>query len=93
MENQGCPFEKLLVYRYPNFMGTEGALRANKQLIDLERTFDIIGCTEEQKVQHDGHLLQVEAGIWWDTKRQLLIRELGNITALTRERFMEEFDD
>ncbi|XP_041004042.1 uncharacterized protein LOC121249399 [Juglans microcarpa x Juglans regia] len=40
-----------------------------------------------------GHLLRGEAGTWWDTKRQLLIRELGNIGALTCERFREEFDN
>lgn len=50
-------------------MGTEGALRANKWLIDLDRTFDISGFTESQKVQYAGYLLQGEADIWWDTKR------------------------
>ncbi|KAF5443101.1 hypothetical protein F2P56_035689 [Juglans regia] len=47
--NQRCQYEKVLVYKYPNFMGTEGLLRANKWLVDLERTFYISGCTEEQK--------------------------------------------
>lgn len=64
-------------------------MRANKWLLDLERNFEINGCTEVQKV----HLLQEEAGIWWNTKRQLLIRELGNITAPTWDRFKEEFDN
>ncbi|KAF5458599.1 hypothetical protein F2P56_022620 [Juglans regia] len=68
-------------------------MKANKWLLDLDRTFEISGCTEEQKVQYVGHLLQGEAGIWWDTKRQLLTRELGNITILTWERFKEEFDN
>ncbi|XP_040987676.1 uncharacterized protein LOC121235394 [Juglans microcarpa x Juglans regia] len=44
--------------------------------------------TETMKQQQEG-----EAGIWWDTKRQLLIRELGNITILTWERFKEEFEN
>ncbi|XP_041020441.1 uncharacterized protein LOC121262076 [Juglans microcarpa x Juglans regia] len=74
-------------------MGTEGPMKANKRLLDLDRTFEISSCTEEQKVQYAGHLLQGEAGIWWDTKRQLLIRELRNITILIWERFMEEFDN
>lgn len=74
-ENRGCLFEKSLIYQYPNFMGIEGALRANKWLIDVKMTFDISGCMEEQNVQYVGHLLQGEDGIWRDTKRQLLIRE------------------
>ncbi|XP_035547396.1 uncharacterized protein LOC118348923 [Juglans regia] len=74
-------------------MGTEGSMKANEWLLDLDSTFKISGCIEEQKVQYAGHLLQGEAGSWWDTKRQLLIRELGNITILTWERFKEEFDN
>ncbi|XP_035542080.1 uncharacterized protein LOC118344789 [Juglans regia] len=74
-------------------MGTEGPMKANKWLLDLDWIIMVSGCTEEQKVQNLGHLLQGEAGTWWDTKKQLLIRELGNITALTWERFNEEFDN
>ncbi|KAF5459644.1 hypothetical protein F2P56_019576 [Juglans regia] len=70
----------------------EGALRANKWLIDLDHTFDISGCTEEHKVQYAGHLLQGEARIWWDTKRQLLHQELGDLAMLTWERFKRVFD-
>ncbi|XP_040999474.1 uncharacterized protein LOC121260158 [Juglans microcarpa x Juglans regia] len=68
-------------------------MKANKWLLDLDRTFKISDCTEEQKLQNAKHLLQGEVGIWWDTKRQLLITELGNITILTWERFKEEFDN
>ncbi|XP_042939179.1 uncharacterized protein LOC122274203 [Carya illinoinensis] len=88
----GCPFERFLIYRYPNFMGTEGALRANKWLLDLERTFNISGCTEDQKVQYVGHLLQGEASIWWDTKQQLLAQELGDVATLTWEWLKKDFD-
>ncbi|XP_035547777.1 probable serine/threonine-protein kinase PBL5 isoform X1 [Juglans regia] len=92
-EPRGCPYEKFLVYRYPSFMGTEGPMRANKWLLDLERMFDISGCTEDQKVQYAGYLLQGEAGFWWETKRQLLAMELGNLATLTWERFKQEFDN
>ncbi|XP_040988928.1 uncharacterized protein LOC121236543 [Juglans microcarpa x Juglans regia] len=49
IENRGCSYEKFLIYRYPNFMGTEGPMKANKWLLDLDRTFKISSCTEEQK--------------------------------------------
>ncbi|XP_042939451.1 receptor like protein 27-like [Carya illinoinensis] len=55
----------------------EGPMKANKWVLDLN------GCTEEQKVQYTRHLLQGEASIFWDTRRELLIRELDNIAALT----------
>lgn len=47
---------------------------------------------EDQKVHYDGHLFLEEVVIFWDTKRQLLILELGIIVALTWKRFKEEFD-
>ncbi|XP_041016159.1 uncharacterized protein LOC121258682 [Juglans microcarpa x Juglans regia] len=60
--------------------------------MDLERTY-ICGCTEDQKVLYAGYLFQGEAGIWWDMRRQLLVRELGSLAALSWERFKEEFDN
>ncbi|KAF5458612.1 hypothetical protein F2P56_022629 [Juglans regia] len=74
-------------------MEIEGPMKTNKWLLDLDRTFEINGCIEEQKVQYAGHPLQGKAGILWDTKRQLLIRELCNITALTCDRFKKEFNN
>lgn len=74
-------------------MGIKGPMRTNKWLLDLDRTFEISNCTKEQKVHYARHLLQGEASIWWDTERQLLIRELGDIPALTFERFREEYDN
>ncbi|XP_041004054.1 uncharacterized protein LOC121249411 [Juglans microcarpa x Juglans regia] len=54
IENRGCPYEKFLIYRYPNFMGTEGPMKANKWLLDLDKTFEINGCTGEQKERFKG---------------------------------------
>ncbi|KAF5442876.1 hypothetical protein F2P56_035488 [Juglans regia] len=73
--------------------GHELADAIHQMMETMKQTFEISGCTEEQKVQYARHLLQGEAGIWWDTKKQRLIRELGNITILTWERFKEEFDN
>ncbi|XP_040994283.1 uncharacterized protein LOC121240821 [Juglans microcarpa x Juglans regia] len=71
----------------------EEPLKAEKWIMDLERTYEICGCTEDQKVLYAGYLFQGEAGIWWDTRRQLLVRELGSLAALSWERFKEEFDN
>ncbi|XP_041011368.1 uncharacterized protein LOC121255154 [Juglans microcarpa x Juglans regia] len=71
----------------------ERPLRAKKWIIDLERTYKICGCTDDQKVLYARYLFQGEAGIWWDTRRQLLVGELGSLAALSWERFKEEFDN
>ncbi|XP_035542086.1 uncharacterized protein LOC118344795 [Juglans regia] len=44
-------------------------LRAEKWIIDLERTYEICGCIEDQKVLYAGYLFQGEAGTWWDMRR------------------------
>ena len=49
-EVRGCPYEKFLIHRYPNFSGNEEPLKAEKWIMDLKRTDEICGCTEDQKV-------------------------------------------
>ena len=49
-EVRGCPYEKFLIHRYPNFSGSEEPLKAEKWIMDLERTYEICGCTEDHKV-------------------------------------------
>ncbi|KAF5451903.1 hypothetical protein F2P56_026959 [Juglans regia] len=61
--------------------------------MDLEITYEICGCTEDQKVLYAGYLSQEEVGIWWDTRRQLLVRELGSPAALSWKGLKEEFDN
>ncbi|XP_040988918.1 uncharacterized protein LOC121236532 [Juglans microcarpa x Juglans regia] len=68
-------------------------LRAVKWIMDLKRTYEICECTEDQKVLYAGYLFEGEAGIWWDMRRQLLVRELGSLVALSWERFKEVFDN
>lgn len=57
-------------------------MRAHDWLIKLDKKFKISGCTEEQNVEYVEHLLQDKANSWWDTKRQLLMWQLGNITVV-----------
>ncbi|KAF5481534.1 hypothetical protein F2P56_002175 [Juglans regia] len=92
-EVRGCMCEKFLIHRYPKFSGSEEPLKAEKWIMDLVRTYEICGCTEDQKVLYAGYLFQGEARIWWDMRRQLLVRELGSLVALSCERFKEEFDN
>ncbi|KAF5451947.1 hypothetical protein F2P56_026998 [Juglans regia] len=61
--------------------------------MDLERTFKVSRCSEKQKVQYAGHMLQGKAEIWRHTKRQLLAQEFGNLTTLNWDRFKTEFDN
>ena len=50
LEVRDCLCEKFLIHHYPNFSGNEEQLKAEKWIMDLKRTDEIYGCTEDQKV-------------------------------------------
>ncbi|XP_041017964.1 uncharacterized protein LOC121260188 [Juglans microcarpa x Juglans regia] len=94
MEQQNCcPYERFLAHRTPAFSGQEDPLSAGRWISDLEKTFEICGCTETQKVLYASYLLQDDATAWWGTKRELLEMELGSIAAVFWPRFKKEFND
>ncbi|XP_040998156.1 uncharacterized protein LOC121244199 [Juglans microcarpa x Juglans regia] len=92
-QQNGCPYECFLAHRTPTFSEQEDPLRAGRWISDLEKTFEICGCTETQKVLYASYLLQGDATAWWGTKRELLEMELGSIAAVSWPRFKKEFND
>ncbi|XP_035545519.1 uncharacterized protein LOC118348279 [Juglans regia] len=89
----GCTYEHFLAHRTPIFSGEEDPMRARRWILDLERTFEVCGCTEAQMVLYASYMLQGEAANWWETKRPLLEMELGSLAAVSWQRFKKEFDD
>ncbi|KAG6676615.1 hypothetical protein I3842_15G160600 [Carya illinoinensis] len=89
----GCTYEQFLAHWTLTFSGEEDPLQARRWIRDLERTFEVFGCTEAEKVLYASYLLQGEAADWWKTKRELLEMELGSFAAVSWLRFMKEFDD
>ncbi|XP_035546555.1 uncharacterized protein LOC118348613 [Juglans regia] len=89
----GCTYERFLAHRTPAFSGEENPIRARRWIQDLERTFEVCGCTEAHMVLYGSYMLQGEAANWWETKRPLLEMELGSLAAVSWQRFKKEFDD
>ncbi|XP_035540222.1 uncharacterized protein LOC109013719, partial [Juglans regia] len=89
----GCTYERFLAHRTPAFSGEEDPMRARRWILDLERTFEVCGCTEVQMVLYASYMLQGEAAYWWETKRSLLEMEFGSLAAVSWQRFKKEFDD
>ena len=83
MVQAGCTYERFLAHRTPHFSGNEDPLQAGKWIKDLQKTFEMCGCTEAQQVLYASYLLQGTASDWWDTKRVLLESELGSFAAVT----------
>ncbi|KAF5471234.1 hypothetical protein F2P56_011686 [Juglans regia] len=92
-QQSGCPYERFLAHGTPAFSGQEDPLRAGRWISDLEKMFEICGCSEAQKVLYASYLLQGDATAWWETKRELLEMELGSIAAVSWVRFKKEFND
>ncbi|XP_041017940.1 uncharacterized protein LOC121260163 [Juglans microcarpa x Juglans regia] len=92
-QQNGCPYERFLAHRTPAFSGQEDPLGAGRWISDLEKTFEICGCTEAQKVLYASYLLQGDVTAWRGIKRELLEMELGSITAVSWLRFKNEFKD
>lgn len=61
---RGWPYKTFLIYQHPNFMGIKGPMRVDNWLVDLDQTFKIYECMEDQKVLYTKYLLQGEASIW-----------------------------
>ncbi|XP_018855499.2 uncharacterized protein K02A2.6-like, partial [Juglans regia] len=89
----GCTYERFLAHRTPAFTGEEDPMRARRWILDLERTFEVCGCTEVQMVLYESYMLQGEAAYWWETKRSLLEMEFGSLAVVSWQRFKKEFDD
>ncbi|XP_035544627.1 uncharacterized protein LOC118348009 [Juglans regia] len=81
-----------MAHRTPGFMGEEASLRSGRWIKDLERTFEIYGCNESQKVLYASYMLQGEAVTWWQTKREILKMELRSFAVVTWQRFKEFAD-
>lgn len=49
----------------PAFGGTTDPLEAEKWLTEIEKTFTVLPCTEEEKVSRAAYMLQGSAHDWW----------------------------
>ncbi|KAH7564847.1 hypothetical protein JRO89_XS09G0039700 [Xanthoceras sorbifolium] len=74
----------------PSFEGTTNPLDFEEWIRELEKVFDFINCTDEQKVSCAAFMLKGDAGHWWEmTKR-------GHNTSnnpITWTRFKELFNE
>ncbi|XP_043721049.1 uncharacterized protein LOC122668570 [Telopea speciosissima] len=58
----------------------------------MEKAFDFLGCTEEQRLTCAKYKLQYEAEAWWDTSRPILEAAHPVLTlAIFKEAFFENY--
>ncbi|XP_062164957.1 uncharacterized protein LOC133871539 [Alnus glutinosa] len=91
-EEIGCSFKYFCAHNYPAFDGTQGYLAMESWSANILRLFEVIGCTNEQRVLYAGYKLIDEASRWWESRRELLDLEMGG-AEVTWTRYKKEFND
>jgi len=86
-----CSLRDFSSHNFRSFEGIEGPSVAEAWLTDIEVLFDILGCTNEQRVRYIELKLTGEAGRWW-TSKKVLLTEPPNETVITWNLFKIEYN-
>jgi len=92
LEQVGCSLRDFASQQFRLFDGMQGPLVTEAWITDIALLHEILGCTDEQKVNYTGLRLTDEAGRWWKSKKGLLGIELGYGVAIPWDKFVEEFN-
>jgi len=88
-ENHGCSLHDFSSHHFWSFVCVEGPNIAEAWLTNIEVLFNILGCTNELRVQYIELNMTGEAGRWW-TSRKVLLTEPPNETVITWDLFKIE---
>ena len=64
-EIEGCTIEQFRKMGHPSFLGNPDPTEAKSWIMQMEKTFDVVGCTEVQKVSFASFMLKGEVEHWW----------------------------
>ena len=81
-------FKAFQSLRPPEFKGTANPVEARVWLKEMEKSFEILQITEEQKTVFATYILKGEANFWWESKKNL-----EGDDVVTWERFSKLFLD
>ena len=70
LELSRCTMEQFKKLNPPSFKGTPNPTEAENWVMQMEKMFDVLKCTDEQRVLFGTFMLEGEAEHWWRmTKR------------------------
>jgi hypothetical protein len=90
-EPLGCSLCDFSSHNFRSFEGIEGPSAAEAWLTDIEVLFDILGCTNDQRVKYIELKLTCEARRWWTSKKVLLTKP-PNEMVITWDLFKVEYN-
>ncbi|XP_056166346.1 uncharacterized protein LOC130137872 [Syzygium oleosum] len=82
--------EQFIKLKPPKFDGRGNLEGASLWVEELEKAFEVLGCTDEEKVTLAVYQLQENANDWWKATRGMIF---SNGTARTWAMFVEAFND
>ena len=88
-EIEGCTIEQFRKIGPPSILGNPDPTEAETWIMQMEKIFDMVGCTEVQKVYFSSFKLKGEAEQWWRSTKKTLPLEEDEI--LTWTIFLEAF--
>ncbi|CAM0954182.1 unnamed protein product [Alopecurus aequalis] len=81
-------FQKL---KPPTFLGTSNPLEAEDWIVAMEKAFDAMDCTDNERVSFATYMLQSSAFEWWDAHRKCYEQGLQITWKLFKEAFYQKY--
>ena len=69
---KGSSFDDFKKFCPPYFSGTSDPMKAGAWILKIEKFFDVIDCSEEQKASYTTFMLDKEVDHWWRMTKRLL---------------------
>ncbi|XP_041009455.1 uncharacterized protein LOC121253516 [Juglans microcarpa x Juglans regia] len=89
----GCTLEQFYHQHPPTFDGRLNSLDAESWIERMEQIFEVLYCTDDQKVKYATYHLTDMANKWWKSTRALVQLELGEAVPISWEHFKRIFLD
>ncbi|XP_035542147.1 uncharacterized protein LOC118344833 [Juglans regia] len=89
----GCTLEQFSHQHPPTFDGRLNSMDAESWIDRIEQIFEVLYCTDDQKVKYATYHLTDMANKWWKSTRALVQLELGEAVPITWEHFKKIFLD
>ena len=89
--SKGSSFDDFKRLGPPYFFGTSDPTEANAWILKIEKFYEVIDCSEEQKASYAAFMLDKEADHWWRMTKRLL-EDQGLVTwRQFREAFYKKY--
>ncbi|XP_059597457.1 uncharacterized protein LOC132254850 [Vitis vinifera] len=89
--SKGSSFDDFKKLGPPYFFGTSDPIEVEAWIMKIEKFFDVIDCSEEQKASYAAFMLDKEADHWWRMTKRLLEDQRPIVWSQFREAFYKKY--